>query len=134
MPAWYQLFGTCLFFKLLSGILFLTIFTTYNVCCWHAEYLAEQHAEYLADEHQLVHADAGYVTPAKVEFTTCIYGKIIREVAAPPDCMLKGITHIAYCSLATFKLVVYAAAFHFKCWLRRPTGGRGKNIVGKFIF
>ncbi len=73
----------------------MTIFTTDDVCWWHAEYLAEQHAEYLVEQHQLVHADAGYVTRAKVEFTTCLYGKIISEVADPPDVMLEGIAHIA---------------------------------------
>lgn len=95
------------------------------MCSWHAEYLAEQHAEYLAEEHHLMHADAGYVTPVKVEFTTCIYGKIISEVAAPPDIMLGGIPHIACCYLATFMSFVYAAAFDFKCWLCRLSGGSG---------
>ncbi|KAL0039984.1 hypothetical protein WJX79_001517 [Trebouxia sp. C0005] len=41
--------------------------------------------EYLAQQHQLVHADGGYVTPAKVEFTTSLYGLTISQVAAPPD-------------------------------------------------
>jgi len=122
VPAWYQVFATCLFFKLPSGILSLTIFTTDDVCWWHAEYLAAQYAEYLAEQHQLVHADAGYVTRAKVDFTICLYGTIIREVAAPPDIMLEGTTHIAYCYLATFKSFVYSAAFHFKCWLCRLVG------------
>ena len=56
------------------------------MCWWHAEYLAEQ--------HQLVRADAGYVTPAQVEFTTCLYGLPISQLAAPPDFTLAGIVHI----------------------------------------
>ncbi len=81
------------------------------MCWWHAEYLAEQHAEYLAEQHQLVHADAGYVTPARVEFTTCLYGYIISQLTAPPDFMLAGIAHIAYCNLASYKSFVYSTAF-----------------------
>lgn len=96
------------------------------MCWWHAEYLAQQ--------HQLEHADGGYVTPAKVEFTTSLYGLTISQVAAPPDFTLAGISHTAHCYLATFKSFVYSTAFYYKCWLCRLVGGRRTNIVGKAVF
>ena len=55
------------------------------MCWWHAEFLAEQ--------HRLLHAD--YATPAKVVFTTCLYGLTVNHMAVPPDFMLSGIAHIA---------------------------------------
>jgi len=96
------------------------------MCWWHAEYLAEQ--------HQRVHADNGYVTPARVEFSTCLYGLTISQMAAPPDFMLAGMAHIAYCSLATFKSFVYFTAFYRNCWLCRLVGGQGTDIVGEAAF
>ncbi|KAL0022913.1 hypothetical protein WJX77_006650 [Trebouxia sp. C0004] len=44
--------------------------------------------EYLAEQHQLVRPKSGYITPARVEFTTCLYGVIISQMAAPLDYML----------------------------------------------